>query len=197
MDVTLLRTLRHGLEALHRNWGWYLTLGIGLLVLGTLLLGAPLIATLAAVVSTAAVLIAAGTVEALGAFWTRKWSGLFLHLLSGLLYIVLGVLFLKHPDQAAGALTLLIGSFLLVSGLFRLIAALSLRFVNWGWAALSGVASLVLGLYILLNWPLSSALVPGMLLGIDMLFHGWFWIMLGLAVRKLPHLRDVSATPAA
>ncbi len=198
MDVSLRSQLRHGLEAMHRNWAWYLALGIGLIVLGTLMLGAPLIATLTAVVSTAMLLIIAGAAEAVGAFWTRRWTGFFLHLLSGVLYIVLGILFLRRPIAGAEVLTLLIASFLMVSGLFRLIASLYYRFPNWVWAALSGLVSLALALYVIGTWPASAVVLPGTLLGIDLLFHGWFWVMLGLSVKKLPDLGGSRAgTPAA
>src|SRR6516165_6653577 len=59
-----------------------------------------------------------------GAFWTRNWSGFFLILLMGVLYVVLGLLFVRQPVQAAEALTLLLACALMASGAFRIVGSL-------------------------------------------------------------------------
>ena len=41
------RVLRHELEAIRGNWGWILALGIILIVVGTIAVATPLVATLA------------------------------------------------------------------------------------------------------------------------------------------------------
>lgn len=198
IGLGLRSVLRNELEALHRDWGWYLALGIALIVLGTFALGWAVLATFAAVLAYGILLLIAGVAQALGAFWSRRWSGFFLHLLEGVLYIVLGLLFLRRPGVAAAALTLLIACVLMVGGIFRIAGAVSLRFPNWGWAALSGAVSLALGLMIWSEWPASSLLVIGVFLGIEMIFNGWFWVALALSLRKLPgRIRAaVAAAPA-
>jgi uncharacterized membrane protein HdeD (DUF308 family) len=176
--------LRAGLESLHRNWGWYLALGIVLVVVGTIAICSPVFFTITGVLYFGVLMLFGGIVQLLGAFWARYWSGVIAMVLSGLLYLVVGGMTLRHPGTADLALTLLIATFLMVGGLFRIIAALYLQFHGWGWSVLSGVISTALGVMIYSNLAASTLLVIGIFIGVDMLFQGWTWIALSLAVRK-------------
>jgi uncharacterized membrane protein HdeD (DUF308 family) len=121
-----------------------------------------------------------------GAFWTRNWSGFFLILLMGVLYVVLGLLFVRQPVQAAEALTLLLACALMASGAFRIVGSLMHRFPQWGWVLLGGVLNLALGILIWLQWPFSGFWVIGLFVGIDMLFSGWTWVMPALRLKSWP-----------
>jgi uncharacterized membrane protein HdeD (DUF308 family) len=176
---------RHELEALRGNWLWFVILGIMLIVLGCVALGSVVIASLAVEMAFGILLLIAGVGEAIGSFWVRRWSGFFLHLLSGILSIVVGVLFLARPSSGLVALTLLVASFFLVSGAFKIVATLSYRFAHWGWPLLSGIIDLVLGVLILADWPKSALWVLGLFLGISLIFRGVNWIGLGLAVKSM------------
>ena len=177
--------LRAGLESLHRNWGWYLALGIVLVVVGTIAICSPVFFTITGVLYFGVLMLFGGIAQLLGAFWARYWSGVIAMVLSGLLYLVVGGMALKHPGTADLALTLLIATFLMVGGLFRIIAALYLRFHGWGWSVLSGVISTALGIMIYSNLAASTLWVIGTFIGVDMLFQGWTWIALSLAVRNV------------
>ena len=134
-DRPLVLELRHGLNALRGNWFWFVLLGGALVVLGVIALGSVVIASLAAAVAIGTLLLLGGVAEAVGAFWCRGWSGFFLHLLSGVLSIVVGVLFLRAPVGALAALTLLMACFLMVGGIFKIVAALELPVRGVGLAA--------------------------------------------------------------
>ncbi len=179
------RVMRHELEAIRGNWAWFLALGIILIVAGTLAVGMPFVASLASVVLLGTLLIMGGIAQLVGAFWTRDWSGFFLTMLMGVLYLVLGVMFLRHPGGALEAMTLLLTCGLMVSGLFRIIGSLMYRFPNWGWTLVGGVINLLLGIYIYSQWPLDSFFVLGLFVGIDLIFTGWTWVMLALAVKNV------------
>jgi len=187
--------LRHELDVLHGNWGWYLALGIALIVLGMLAIGSPWVTTFASVRFVGVLLIVGGIGQALGAFWSRRWSGFFAHLLMGILYLAVGVLCLERPAEAALDLTLLIAAFLIVGGLFRVAAALSTRFPHWGWTLVNGAINVVLGVMIWRQWPGSALWVIGLFVGIEMLFTGWTWVMLAFALRGTPR-GAIPATPA-
>jgi uncharacterized membrane protein HdeD (DUF308 family) len=182
----LVAELRHGLEALRGKWFWFVIVGVALVVLGTIALGSVVIASLAAAVAIGALLLVAGAFEVVGAFWCRGWSGFFLHLLSGVLSIVVGLLFLRAPGEALAALTLLIACFLMATGIFKIVVALMHRFAHWGWALASGILDLVLGFLIWMEWPASALWVIGMFVGISLVFRGFTWIALGLSLRSLP-----------
>src|SRR4051812_14756325 len=95
------------LAAFRHNWLWFVLLGVALLVVGFIALGSLVLASLATAVAIGALLLAGGIAEVVGAFWGRGWGGIFLHLLSGVLSIIVGVLFLRAPVDAVLTLTLL------------------------------------------------------------------------------------------
>jgi uncharacterized membrane protein HdeD (DUF308 family) len=178
--------MRHELQAIRGKWIWLVVLGISLIVLGTILLGCPMSATLATVTVLGVLILLGGAIELVGAFWCREWSGFFLELLSGILGIVVGLMLLSNPIQGSLTLTILLASFLFVSGIFKAVAAVSHRFGGWGWLLLSGVIDIVLGVMIWLGLPVAGLTIIGLLVGISLIFRGVSWLMLGLAVKKIP-----------
>lgn len=185
--------LGHGLDVLRGEWLWFVLLGVALIILGAVALGSVVLASLAVTVVIGSLILLGGVADTVGAFWCRRWSGFFLHLLSGVLSIVVGFLFLRAPVGALVALTLLMASFLLVGGIFKVVAAASYRFAAWGWPLISGLIDIALGGLILAEWPGSSLWVLGMFLGINLLFRGADWIGLGLALRSMPRTAPPTA----
>ena len=186
LERPLVAELRHGLIALRGDWFWFVLLGIALIVLGCIALSSVVVASIATAVTIGILILLGGIAEMVGAFWCRGWSGFFLHLLTGVLSVVVGLFFLRAPVDALLALTLLMASFLLVGGIFKIVAALSYRFGAWGWSLASGIIDLVLGVMIWQEWPASALWVIGVFLGINLVFRGINWIGLGLALRAIP-----------
>jgi uncharacterized membrane protein HdeD (DUF308 family) len=128
------------LQLLRRSWGWFAGFGAALIVVGILAIGYPVVATLATVEIVGFFLIAAAAFQFATAVWARRWGGFFLHLLTGLLYLFLGVLMIEQPGLGAAGYTLVLALFFVASGLFRVIFALDrVSPVGAGrcWAALS------------------------------------------------------------
>lgn len=173
------------LGTLQHYWGWFVALGVAMIVLGFVALGSLAVASLATALAFGLLLVAGGLAEVIGAFWVRRWSVFFLHLLSGVLSLVVGVLFLAAPVGALLALTLLLGCLLLVGGIFKLLAARKDRFAGWGWVLLSGILDVVLGVMIVLAWPEAALWVVGLFIGLNLVFRGVNWVGLGLALRAL------------
>jgi uncharacterized membrane protein HdeD (DUF308 family) len=191
LERRVVAELRHELGALGGSWGWFVALGVALVVLGVVALSSVVVASLAAAVAIGLLLVMGGAAETVGAFWCRGWSGFFLHLLSGILSTVVGLMFLRQPAGGLAALTLLVAAFLMAGGVFKIVASLSYRFANWYLPLISGVIDLVLGVLIWQEWPGSSLWVIGLFVGINLVFRGITWIGLGLA------LRSAAARPAA
>jgi len=189
------RILRHELEAIQGNWGWILALGIILIIVGTIAVAMPFVASLASAVAFGALLVLGGIIQLVGAFWTRDWSGFFLSLLMGVLYLVLGVLFLRDPGDALLAMTLLLACVLMVAGLFRIIGSIMYRFPYWGWTLAGGIINLLLGILIWQQWPAAAIWVIGLFVGIDLIFTGWTWVILALAVKNLQPSRTSGSQP--
>ena len=175
--------LRHELAAVKQHWWWFLVLGISLVVFGTGAVVAAPFVSLAAAVVFGFLLLAGGTIQLVSSFWAGNWSGFLLHLLIGVLYLITGYLIVDEPVVSLVSLTLIVAMFLLISGLFRIVAALIIRFHDWGWVLVNGVVTLLLGMMIYKHWPSSSLWVIGAFVGIDMIFNGWAWIMLALHLR--------------
>jgi len=176
-----------GLEAVHKQWGYVLASGIAFLVLGTLALAYTVLTTLASVFVFGVALAIGGifqTVYAVKAS-TPTWSGFLFDLLIGVLYVVTGLLMAVHPLAGAQSLTLLLASFFLVVGLFRVLAAVTIRPPSWGWLVVSGAVTFLLGLLVWIQWPESGLWVIGTLVAIDMIFNGIWLGILALSVRGL------------
>ena len=151
------------IEELHRHWALFFALGVALIALGTIGILVSALFTLASVVFFGWLLVIAGAGLTIHAFWAKRWSGFFLQLLSGLLYLVAGWVLATRPELSAITLTLLIAISLVVQGAFRIGAASSTRIDGWGSLLASGIITLVLGLMIWNEWPLSGVWVIGFL----------------------------------
>jgi uncharacterized membrane protein HdeD (DUF308 family) len=184
-----------GAGELRRHWGWYLALGIVLIVLGTIAIGSTFVMTIASVFFFGWLLIIGGVMEVIHAFWHKRWAGFFLDLLTGILYVVAGWMMATNPQESALLLTLIIAMFLVFEGVFRIVAALAARYPHWGWVLFNGVISLVLGVMIWWQWPYSGLWVIGLFVGIEMLLNGWSLVMLSLTARKLPEESPMVGRP--
>ena len=167
-------------EEMKRNRGWFLALGILLIFLGSAIIGSSFYATIFSMILFGLFLLSAGVVQILQAFLARKWSGLFLSLFLGVLYIVTGFLCLARPETAAISITLWIAAFCFIAGLFKMLTSLVLRFDQWEWVFFNGLVTFVLGALIYFDWPLSGLWVIGLFIGIDLILSGWSWILLSL-----------------
>jgi uncharacterized membrane protein HdeD (DUF308 family) len=176
--------------------GWFLVLGILLIVVGVIAVGSAFITAIASILFFGILLMISGGVQVINAFMGRSWRGFFLHLLAGLLELIVGWLMIEQPLHFAAAVTLFLAVAFVVGGVMRIIVALRDRFADWEWVLLNGVISLVLGIAIWRRWPEDSIWVIGLFVGIDIIFSGWSWVMLGLMV-KAPGPKPAPAAPVA
>ena len=89
----------------HRYRGWFTFLGILLIISGALAIAFPLAGSLTVTVWAAVAFLIAGVSQTLHAFMARDWSGFWLGLLIGLLYLATGiVLALYSVGYLLGAL---------------------------------------------------------------------------------------------
>ena len=178
------------IEELHRHWALFLSVGVALMALGIVATLTAGLSTIVAVDFFGWILVIAGAGVTLHAFWAKRWSGFFLQLFSGLLYLVAGWMLATHGELSAIALTLVIAISFVVQGAFRIGAALSTRIDGWDGLLVSGIITLLLGLMIWNEWPLSGVWVIGLFVGIDMFFYGGWFVSLALAVRTLGRAQD-------
>jgi len=172
-------------ESIRENWGWLLAMGIAYIIMGLVITGSPMAATLAVDILLGFVLIIGGIISIIGAFFSGNWKRLLLILLSGILYLVVGVLLLKNPMQGVLTLTILLAAFLLVEGFFKIIHAFQMKPApNWVWLLVSGVASVILGVMVWGGFPQSSTFIIGLLVGIYFLINGITMVMFSFALKS-------------
>ncbi len=176
----------HNEHASMRPYWWlFLTLGLVSVFLGFVAIGSPYITTAIAVTVFGILLLAAGVTEVIHAVLVRNWRGFALHLLAAALYLLVGLFMLEDAARAAAVITLLLAANFFVGGLLRIIFSIVIRFPAWPWVLVHGVIDLLLGVLIFSGWPDSSLTIIGLFIGIDLLFHGWSWVLLGLTVRTV------------
>jgi len=172
---------------LRAHWGWFVAIGILLVVLGVAAIAYALTATLVSVIVIGTFMLIGAVGLIIQAWRVKKWSGFIVWTLSGLLYGAAGLIAILNPLAGALALTLLLGAALIAAGLFRLWVWFQNRSQPGSpWVALSGLLTLAVGILIAIGWPANSLMILGLLLGIDLLFQGWSLLFTGLALRKAP-----------
>jgi uncharacterized membrane protein HdeD (DUF308 family) len=175
------------LAPLRAKSGWIIALGVIYIIVGLIALASIVEATVVSVFIVGIMMLIAGVAEVIHAFQVKSWGKFLLWVILGALYIVAGFVTFENPLLAAAILTLILGIALVASGIMRIILAFSVREgMPWIWVVASGVITLLLGLIILVHWPVSSLYILGLFLGIDLVFAGGGWIGLGLGLRRTP-----------
>jgi uncharacterized membrane protein HdeD (DUF308 family) len=171
-------------EIIH-NWGWFLAFGIGLVVLGAVAMVRSVAATVVSMLFFGWLLVIAAGIEIAQTVMVGKWAGMFQHLAAAVLFGVIGILIIWRPLVTAEILTLLMGAFFLATGLFQVVAPWMIALPDWGWHVLSGLITLLLGILVLAQWPVTGLWVIGLFVGIELLFNGIAWIALALHLRAM------------
>jgi len=175
-----------GLAPLRTKWGWIVALGVVYLIAGIIALGSVVMATIASVYVVGIMMLFAGVFEVIHSFQIKTWGRFLFWLALGVLYIIAGFVAFDNPLLTAVWLTLILGAALVASGIMRVFLGFNMKdgAPPWGWVVASGLITLLLGVIILIHWPVSSLYVLGIFLGVDLVFAGVTWIWVGLGLRQ-------------
>ena len=158
----------------------FLLCGIVLMLCGIFALLAPMISTLAVTLTVGATAVIAGVAQIVHAFRVSAWKGFFLNLLIGLVYLVAGAFFFLWPPQGALAITMLLAWMLLIAGAGEIALGFRVRGDRgWPWLIVSGLIAVLCGIWLLLRIPITGFFVPGIALGIALLFEGAAFVAIG------------------
>ena len=174
-----------GIAPLRGKWGWIVALGVVYLVAGVIALGSVVMATVATVYVVGIMMIIAGVFEVIHSFQIKSWGRFIFWLLLGVLYIIAGFIGVR---QSTADRRLADAHSWRGAGCLRHHARLP-RLQHEGRDAMGlgrcfRPVTLLLGIIILIHWPVSSLYVLGIFLGIDLVFAGASWIGLGLGLRQ-------------
>ncbi|NLE36988.1 MAG: HdeD family acid-resistance protein [Pirellulaceae bacterium] len=186
-------------SSLRDTWGWFMVLGIGLVVLGALAMVLPGLATFGVAITLGWLLVVGGALHGVHAFYVRNWSGFLLQGVMAFMYLMIGFLVLANPVESVFLLTLIVAVFFLFEGAMKVFLSFQVRPAqNWAWLLVSGILAFVLSGIILAGWPGDSIWVIGLLVGINILFSGCATIMLAMGAKGSSDLwcRDRNVTPS-
>jgi len=173
-------------ETIRTNAGWSIILGIVLIILGIIAIAAPFFTSITIGFFLGWLFIIGGIIQAVYAFRNNhRPSSLVLKLLLGIVAIVAGILLITNPVVGVASLTLIVGIYFFVDGIFRVFLAFQLKpAANWGWVLLNGILMIILGIFIWSQWPSSAVWVLGVLVGVGLLFSGISTLLFAIAARK-------------
>lgn len=172
LDAAVAESRAHVEKVVRRNTGLFLVQAVLMVVAGIVALGYPLVTTLAVTLLLGWMLVFSGIVQAITLVANARLPHFWLQLVSAVLSIVVGVLFVRNPGVAVTTLALLLVIYFVVEGVAKIVLALSVRpLPNWGWILASGVVGLVLGIWLMMN-PALSIVFLGLFVGIQLITEG-------------------------
>lgn len=164
------------------KWGWFLALGIGLIIAGIAAIAFPLVSTIAAKIMLGWLFLIGGALLVFHAFQAPQWSGFLWELIIGALYLIVGGYLAFFPLTGLLTLAVVLAALFIAEGIFEIVMAYRVSpHEGWFWLLLSGIAAIAVGVLIALGLPGSATWALGLLVGINLLFSGWSYIFLALA----------------
>lgn len=155
------------------NRSWFIALGVLLIILGVIAIGAPYVTTIAVKIVLGWLFLIGGIVQIAHAFYTQSWKGFFGNLLIGLLYAAAGVWLAFFPLTGIITLTVLLAMMFIAEGILKFLIGLQVRPLDgWFWILLSGVVAIAIGIMLFMGLPSTATWAIGLLVGIDLLSSG-------------------------
>ncbi len=156
----------------------------------------PGVATLATELLVGWLLVIGGIFGLISVFQSGTSApGFWWNLLTAILAALAGVALLYHPVAGMVTLTIVLASYLLATGVSKLLLAFNYRARiprAWGWVLFSGLLDVLLGFMIVMGLPGTAVWAIGLLVGLNLLFTG---VALLVAAFTCPQASD--APPAA
>jgi uncharacterized membrane protein HdeD (DUF308 family) len=170
---------------LHGSTGLSIVIAILLILAGLAAISLPFIAGIAASIAVAWLLLFAGLIHLFFGWHTRSAGAVIWKVLVAFAYLVAAFYILDHPGRGLLTLTLVLAFYLFFEGIFEaLIYAYFRRLPGSGWFLFDAIVTIVLGIMILMSWPVSSVWAVGTLIGISILFSGITRLSYALAARR-------------
>jgi len=162
--------------------GWLITGAILSLIVGFLALSSPILFSFLIVRLLGVFALVSGIISLLIAIFGKDIAARGLNAVFAVVRIVAGFALLYCISSGLRILTLVFGAFLMVEGVSAVFGAFKIRQQSgWILLLLNGIVTLALGLMVYAHWPTGSAWILGFFFGINLLFHGFALLMLGLS----------------
>jgi uncharacterized membrane protein HdeD (DUF308 family) len=165
--------------------GSLIALGIIQLLLGTFCILLPFVAGSIVIILSGILLLLSGITE-IGHTARSHGFGVGAAAYSGgVLSIPAAILIILWPWIGLSFLALAVAVYLFVDATQRIVVAAKMHpGRGWTWMLLTGVLAVLLGVAILVDWPLSGDWAVGTLLGVFILSRGWNMLMLTVSTSR-------------
>jgi uncharacterized membrane protein HdeD (DUF308 family) len=179
-------TANSAMSAMRANWGWLLALGIIFIIGGALAILAPAAASIAVTLVVAVVFVWVGIMSIIQAFSDKSWGGFAWQLIIGIIITLGGIAVYFNPLLGTLTLTLVVAAMFIAKGIFQLILGFRMRpHGGSGWTIAAGILSIIVGVLIWVQWPSAALWALGTLAGISLIFTGWAYIAMAMAVKRV------------
>ena len=173
-------------DTISSSSGWFLAIGILFLIGGILALAMPILTSIVLASWVGIALAVVGVFQIVHSFRVGDWGPFLWQLLVGAVMLAGGIAIFLFPVTGALTIAWLLAAIWIAKGVMEIMFALRLRPASgWGWVAGAGALSIIVGAIVLAAWPVSGLTVPGILVGISLLFTGWSYLMLAVAGRRV------------
>jgi uncharacterized membrane protein HdeD (DUF308 family) len=175
-------------QQISKQAGWSLFMGVLTAAIGIAMIIYPMATATVSTLFFGWALIFAGVAQVIFAFSSQTVGNFFLKLLLGALYGIAGIALVAFPPAAVLTLTAVIGTMLITQAVIEMVLAFSLPIAGGrGWFVASAVASALLGILIIAEWPSSAVWTIGTLVGAAVLFNGISRIVISSIALKGVH----------
>lgn len=172
-------------DAIKKNATLTVVTGVVMLICGVLAIASPLAAGLYVTIFVGAMLAVGGIAQCFLAFKAGAFGKGLMIFLIGLLTAIAGFYLMGQPVAGLASITLFLAAYFIVTGIFDGIAAFQFRpQAGWGWMLFNAIVTLLLGIMIWRQFPLSGAWAIGVLFGVKLIFSGWSLIFIGRAAKE-------------
>ena len=186
------------LDGIRKNAKLTVTCGIILIVAGFLAIVSPLVAGLSITIMVGAMLAVSGIGQSFLAFKAGAFGKGLMVFIVGVLMAIAGFYMMSQPVAGLASLTLILMVYLLATGLLEIVVAFQLKpATGWGVELFNGIVTLLLGIMLWRQFPLSGVWAVGILFGIKMIFSGGAFVLIGRTVKQVAKNADNSEASRA
>jgi uncharacterized membrane protein HdeD (DUF308 family) len=161
-------------------------MGVLTLIVGIIALGSPFASGVALTYMIAALLIIGGITRSIYAFSAGSLGKGILMLLFGGITVFAGLAVFSNPLLGLATITFILFIYFLVDGITGSMLAFQMKPAQgWGILLTGSIISLLLAVMVYRNWPVSAVWLPGVLVGINLVFSGITMLAIGSTARNL------------
>jgi uncharacterized membrane protein HdeD (DUF308 family) len=161
-------------------------------MLGMFAIMSPVFSGISTTIMVGVLLFAAGIFELVFAFKQDSFGKGALKFLLGVLSAAAGIALFFTPAEGMGVLTIILIAYFFAAGLLGVIIAFQVKPAEgWVWILFNAVITILFGILVVANWPVSGVWLLGFYVGLKILLIGFVFILTGRTGQEaITHMQD-------